>query len=36
VEIVSLSDLDAATKLVVEFVKSVDDHTDFRPFHFRG
>ena len=35
VEIVSLSDLDAATNVLVEFVKSVEEHTDFRPFHFR-
>jgi endoglucanase len=36
VEIVSLTDIDNAVKLLVEFVKSVDDQTDFRPFHFKG
>jgi putative aminopeptidase FrvX len=36
VEICSLSDLDAAVKLLVEFIKSVDDQTDFRPFYFKG
>jgi endoglucanase len=36
VEIVSLSDLDHAVKLIVEFVNSVNDKTDFRPFYFRG
>jgi putative aminopeptidase FrvX len=34
VEIVSLSDLDAAARLLVEFVRSVDARTDFRPFYF--
>jgi tetrahedral aminopeptidase len=36
VEIVSLSDIDNAIKLLVEFVRSVDDNTDFRPFNFDG
>lgn len=36
VEIVSLSDLDHAVELLVEFVRSVDDRTDFRPFYFKG
>ena len=36
VEIVSLGDLDNAVKLLVEFVRSIDDRTDFRPFYFRG
>jgi endoglucanase len=35
VEIVSLTDLDNTAKLLVEFVRSIDDHTDFRPFYFR-
>ena len=34
VEIISLADLDHATGLLVEFVKSIDDRTDFRPFYF--
>jgi putative aminopeptidase FrvX len=33
-EIVSLSDIDGAVKVLVEFIKSVNDQTDFRPFHF--
>ncbi len=36
VEIVSLEDLERASKLLVEFVKSVDEHTDFRPISFHG
>ncbi|MDB5294584.1 MAG: peptidase family protein [Phycisphaerales bacterium] len=36
VEIVSLSDLDHAVELLVEFVRSVKDDTDFRPFYFKG
>jgi endoglucanase len=36
VEIVSLSDLENAVKLLVEFVRSVDNRTDFRPFYFHG
>jgi endoglucanase len=36
VEIVSLADIDHAVRLLVAFVQSVDDRTDFRPFHFRG
>lgn len=36
VEIVWLSDLDHAVKLLVEFIKSVDERTDFRPFSFEG
>ena len=36
VEIVSLSDLDHAVRLLTEFVRSVDEHTDFRPFYFQG
>jgi endoglucanase len=36
VEICSLADIDNAVKLLVAFVQSVDDHTDFRPFNFRG
>jgi tetrahedral aminopeptidase len=36
VEIVSLSDIDAAVRLLVEFVRSVDEQTDFRPFYFQG
>jgi endoglucanase len=36
VEIVSLSDIDHAVRLLVEFVRSVDEHTDFRPFYFQG
>jgi putative aminopeptidase FrvX len=34
VEIVSLAHLDHAIKLLVDFVRSVDDGTDFRPFYF--
>ena len=36
VEICSLSDIENAVKLLVAFVQSVDERTDFRPFHFRG
>ena len=36
VEICSITDLDNAARLLVEFIKSVDDHTDFRPFYFNG
>lgn len=36
VEIVSLSDLDHAVELLVGFIESVDDKTDFRPFNFNG
>ena len=36
VEIVSLTDLENSIKLLVEFVSSVTDQTDFRPFHFNG
>jgi endoglucanase len=36
VEICSLADIDNAVRLLVAFVRSVDDRTDFRPFHFRG
>jgi endoglucanase len=34
VEMVSLSDIDNAVKLLVEFVRSVTDQTDFRPINF--
>jgi endoglucanase len=36
VEIVSLTDLDNAVKLLVGFIHSVNEKTDFRPFYFRG
>jgi tetrahedral aminopeptidase len=36
VEIVSLADIDHAVRLLVAFIRAVDDRTDFRPFHFRG
>ncbi len=36
VEIVSLADVENAVKLLVDFVKSVDEQTDFRPFYFDG
>jgi tetrahedral aminopeptidase len=36
VEIVSLTDIDNAVRLLVEFVKSIDERTDFRPFYFHG
>jgi endoglucanase len=35
VEIVALRDLDNTVQLLVEFVQSVDEHTDFRPFYFQ-
>jgi len=35
VEVVSLDDLDNAIELLVAFVRSIDDQTDFRPIHFR-
>ena len=31
-----LTDLENSIKLLVEFVSSVTDQTDFRPFHFNG
>ena len=31
-----LADLDNTVKLLVEFVRSVDDRTDFRPYHLRA
>lgn len=34
VEIVAFSDLDNTVKLLVDFVQSVDENTDFRPFYF--
>jgi tetrahedral aminopeptidase len=34
VEIVSLSDVDHAVEVLVGFVQSITDKTDFRPFHF--
>lgn len=34
--LVSLVDLDCAVKLLAEFVRSVDEHTDFRPINFHG
>jgi endoglucanase len=36
VEIVSLGDIDHAVKLLAEFVRSVDEGTDFRPINFHG
>jgi tetrahedral aminopeptidase len=36
VEIVSLDDVDNAIKLLVGFIQSVTDKTDFRPFYFNG
>jgi putative aminopeptidase FrvX len=36
VEIVSLGDLDNTVKLLVGFVQSIDERTEFRPFYFRG
>ena len=36
VEIVSLADLDHAVKLLVGFVQSINERTDFRPFYFQG
>ena len=36
VEIVSLADIDSAVELLVEFVSSVKEDTDFRPFFFGG
>ncbi len=36
VEIVSLTDVENAVRLLVEFVKSIDERTDFRPFYFHG
>lgn len=36
VEIVSLADIENAVKLLVDFVRSVDEQTDFRPFYFEG
>jgi endoglucanase len=36
VEIVALADLDNTVELLVEFVRSVKDDTDFRPFYFKG
>ena len=35
VEVVSLDDLDNAIELLVAFVRSIDDQTDFRPIQFR-
>jgi endoglucanase len=35
VEIVSLEDLDNAVNLLVEFICSVNDDSDFRPFYFK-
>jgi putative aminopeptidase FrvX len=35
VEIVSLADVENAVKVLVGFMESIDDKTDFRPFHFR-
>ena len=35
VEICSLGDIDNAIRLLTEFVESVDDRTDFRPFYFQ-
>jgi endoglucanase len=34
VEVVSLDDLDSAIRLLVGFVRAIDDHTDFRPLNF--
>jgi endoglucanase len=36
VEIVSLKDLDDAVRLLVGFIQSIDEKTDFRPFYFNG
>ena len=36
VEIVSLDDVDHAVKLLVGFIQSVNEKTDFRPFYFNG
>jgi endoglucanase len=36
VKIVSLSDLVDAVKLLVGFIQSIDEKTDFRPFYFNG
>jgi putative aminopeptidase FrvX len=36
VEICSLADIEHAVELLVAFVQSFDERTDFRPFHFRG
>jgi endoglucanase len=35
VEIVALSDLDNAVKVLVEFIQSITPETDFRPFYFQ-
>lgn len=35
VEIVSLKDIDHTVQLLVEFVQSINDETDFRPFNFQ-
>jgi putative aminopeptidase FrvX len=35
VEVISLSDLDNAVRLLVAFIRSITDQTDFRPFYFR-
>jgi endoglucanase len=35
VEIVAFSDLDNTVKLLVDFVHSIDENTDFRPFYFQ-
>jgi endoglucanase len=36
VEVVSLDDLENAIRLLVGFVKSIKDDTEFRPFYFKG
>lgn len=36
VEIVSLSDIENAVKLLAGFVQSIDEQMDFRPFHFKN
>jgi endoglucanase len=35
VEIVALSDLDNAVTVLVEFIRSITEQTDFRPFYFQ-
>lgn len=36
VEVCCLDDIDRAARLVAEFVRSVREDTDFRPFYYHG
>jgi putative aminopeptidase FrvX len=35
VEVISLDDLENAIRLLVGFVQSINDETEFRPFYFK-